>query len=523
MLVLASASGMVATGVAISRWRTHGAAALIVLLSGLSFWSLTYAFHWISAEPEWKYFWLNMTYFGVVTAPASLLIFAFRYTGRDVWIAPPRLALFFIEPIAVLILIWTDPQHGLFFAGKRALTASVLFDGGPIFWLHVLYSYGLLLVATMILFVYALRSLRFYQLQIGAFIASLLLPWVANILSIAKLSPFPDLDVTPIVFTLTAIVILYDMLTRRLLDILPIARDLLVENMDEGLFVLDNSNRLVDFNASARRLFSDFHELKVGQRIDALLLRWSHLLDKYIAVEQLDTEIELNGNPPTYFDLHIRPIRDKKERLLGRLITWRDVTARKQVELALQEANRQLKQRIEEVESLQAKLREQSIRDSLTGTYNRRYLDETLEREFKRAQREKKPLTIAIMDLDSFKSINDTYGHRAGDMALQHLAGYLSIHTRASDIVCRFGGEEFVIVMPGVDVEIARSRAEDWRRSIEDLVIDSPKGPFGVTTSIGVAVYPAHADNMEDLLRAADDALYVAKRDGKNKIVVSGE
>lgn len=523
MLVLASASGMVAIGVAISRWRSHAAAALIVLLGGLSFWSLTYSFHWISAEPDWKYFWLNMTYFGVVTAPASLLVFAFRYTGRDAWITPSRLALFVIEPAAVLILVWTDPQHGLFFAGKRALTASVLLDGGPLFWLHVLYSYGLLLVATVILFEYALRSLRFYQLQIGAFIASLLLPWVANVLSIARLSPFPDLDVTPIVFTLTAIVILYDMLTRRLLDILPIARDLLVENMSEGLLVLDNDNRVVDFNAAARRVFSESDELTVGQRIDALMTRWSHLVDKYIVVEQLDTEIELDGNPPAYFDLHIRPIRDKKDRLLGRLITWRNVTARKQVELALQEANQQLKRRVEEVELLQAQLREQSIRDPLTGTYNRRYLDETLEREFKRAQRERKPLTVAIMDLDAFKSINDTYGHRAGDLALQHVAGYLSIHTRASDIVCRYGGEEFVIVMPGVDVEVARCRAEEWRRSIEDLVVNSPKGSFHVTASIGVAVYPAHADSTEDLLRAADDALYIAKRIGKNRVVMSGE
>lgn len=205
------------------------------------------------------------------------------------------------------------------------------------------------------------------------------------------------------------------------------------------------------------------------------------------------------------------------------MITWRNVTARKQVELALQEANQQLKRRVEEVELLQAQLREQSIRDPLTGTYNRRYLDETLEREFKRAQRERKPLTVAIMDLDAFKSINDTYGHRAGDLALQHVAGYLSIHTRASDIVCRYGGEEFVIVMPGVDVEVARCRAEEWRRSIEDLVVNSPKGSFHVTASIGVAVYPAHADSTEDLLRAADDALYIAKRIGKNRIVMSGE
>lgn len=520
MLILASASGMVASGVALARWRSHGARTLVLLLSGLSFWSLTYAFHWVSLEPEWKYFWLNMTYAGVVMVPASLLVFACQYARRDSWITPYRLAVFFIEPVIVLVLVWTDPLHDWFFAGKRALTDSVLFDGSPLFWLHVMYSYGLLLIATIVLLHYTLRSLRFYQWQVGMFIASLLLPWIANILSIARLSPFPDLDPTPILFTFTGIVILYDMLKRRLLDILPIARDLLVENMDEGLLVLDKDNRVVDFNASARDLFSQ--ELTIGQTVAPLLTRWPHLVEQYIGVEQVDTEVSLDGDPPEYFDLQVKPIRDGQDRLLGRLIIWRDVTARKRTEIALQDANRQLQTRVDEVESLQAQLREQSIRDPLTGAYNRRYLDETLDREFKRAEREKKPLTIAIMDLDDFKLINDTYGHRAGDLALQHLAKFLSSHTRASDIVCRYGGEEFVVVMPGVGVETAFPRVDDWRRSIEGLLIDSPKGAFHVTASIGIAVYPLHASNMEDLLHAADDALYVAKGAGKNRVFLSG-
>lgn len=523
MLVLAATSGLVASGIALARWRSQGAGVLILLLGGLSIWSLTYAFHWVSLEPYWKYFWLNMTYLGVVIVPASWLIFACRYTGRDAWITRSRLMLFFIEPVAVLALVWSDPWHGWFFAGKRALTDSVLFDGSPLFWLHVLYSYGLLLIGTVLLFDYALRVLRFYQWQIGLFIASLLLPWVANILSIANLSPFPNLDPTPILFTFTAIAILYDILRRRLLDILPIARDLLVESMDEGLLVLDKNNRVVDFNASARELFSQSHELKVGQLIQPLLTRWPHLVEQYIVVEQLDTEVILDREPPAYFDLHVRPIRDKQGKLLGRLIIWRDVTIRKRVELALQDANQQLQARVGEVESLQAQLREQSIRDALTGMYNRRYLDETLEREFKRAERGREPLAIVIMDLDSFKAINDTYGHRAGDLALQRIAEFLTVHTRASDIVCRYGGEEFVIVMPGLDLETAHPRVEDWRKAIEQLVIDSPKGKFYVTASIGIAIYPIHAANADDLLHAADDALYVAKREGKNRVAVSGE
>ena len=522
MLVFASASSMVATGVALSRRRSYGAKELIGLLAGLAVWSLTYACYWISDDPYWKYFWLNMTYLGVVSVPAFLVIFACRCTGRDAWITRPRLALFLIEPVLVLALIWSDPWNHWFFAGKRALTDSVLLDGSPLFWFHVVYSYSLMLVATTLLFTNALRSMKFYQWQITVLLASLLLPWVTNILIVTKLSPFPDLDLTPIVFTFTGVAILYDMLKRHLLDILPIARDLLVDSMNDGLLVLDNHNRVADFNAAARDIFSDLHPLTVGQLIMPLLIRWPDLAEKYVSVEQLDTELFLDGDPPIYFDLHIRPIKDKWGRFLGRLFIWRNVTSHKQVELALQDANQRLQIQIKEVELLQAQVREQSIRDGLTEVFNRRYLDETMEREFERAERERSCFAIVIMDLDLFKSINDTYGHRAGDLALQRVAEFLSINTRASDIVCRYGGEEFVVVMPGVDIQVAYSRAEHWRQSIEALDIVSPKGAFHVTASIGVAIYPDHAANTDDLLRTADDGLYEAKRQGKNRVVISG-
>lgn len=518
-LVFASACGMVALGVALARWRSHGATSLIMLLAGLSAWSLAYAFHWTSREPQWKFFWLNMTYFGVVTVPAALFIFAFRYTGRDAWITRTRLVLFLIEPVAALILAWTDPLTGWFFAGKRALTDSVLFDGTPLFWFHVLYSYGLLLAATGVLFFHGLRARRLYRRQIGIFLASLLLPWAVNILGMSGLLPFRDIDFTPILFTFTAIVILYDMLSQRWLDIRPIARDMLVDNMEECLIASDINDRIVDFNASANAFFSQ--TLEVGHSLEALIARWPRLMKQYQGVDQLDAEIESETNPAHYYELHVRPIRDRRDGLIGRLFLWHDVTARKEAERALQEANLQLQTRIKEIEGLQGQLRDQSIRDALTGVYNRRYLDETLEREFDRAQRENKPLTVAIMDLDDFKSVNDTFGHSAGDLALQRIANFLQVHTRKSDILCRYGGEEFVVVMPGLDIEVASARAAEWRKAIEELTVESPKGAFHTTASIGVAVYPHHASNVEDLLRAADDALYSAKRDGKNRVALS--
>ncbi|MFZ5911631.1 MAG: diguanylate cyclase [Chloroflexota bacterium] len=520
LLFLASICSAIAIKVALRRSRALGATALIALLGALFVWSSSYAIHWLVSEPIWKYFWLNMTYFGLAAAPMSFFVFAFRYTHHDDWLTPFVIVLLSVEPVVILIMLWTDPWHGLYFAGKRALTDSILLKGSPLLWFHVAYSYGMILIATLILVRRAFRSLAFYRWQMGLFLGSLLLPWLANGLTLAKWTAWPDLDVTPITFTFTAIVILYDLLGWRLLDIVPIARDLLVEHMDDGLLVLDTQNRVVDFNQVAQRLSANGDGLAVGQSVLSLFRQWPEVLERFLHTEEVDTEVYLEALEPSYVDLHIKAIRDKKGKLLGRLVTWRDVTAYRQAQQALQAVNTQLKARVEEVENLQQQLQEQAIRDPLTGVYNRRFLNEALEYEFVRARRRKSHLAIIIMDLDSFKSINDQYGHRAGDLALQRIAGTLVEKIRQGDILCRYGGEEFVILMPEIDPEVATQRAEELREAIEALTVSSPKGVFRVTASLGLVVYPNRASNADDLLHAADDALFVAKRKGKNKVVV---
>ncbi|MFZ5821681.1 MAG: diguanylate cyclase [Chloroflexota bacterium] len=520
LLLLASICSAIAIQAALRVSRAPGATALIAMLGALFIWSSSYAIHWLVSDPLWKYFWLNMTYFGLAAAPISFFIFAFRYTHHDDWLRPSVIAFLSIEPIFILILLWTDPWHGLFFAGKRALADSILLKGSPLLWFNAAYSYGMILIATVILIRKAFQSLTFYRWQLGLFVGGLVLPWLANGLTLAKRTAWPDLDVTPITFTFTAIVILYDLLGWRLLDIVPIARDLLVEHMDDGLLVLDTHNRVVDFNQVAWQLSSGGDGLAVGQSILSLFRRWPTVLEQFLDAEEVDTEVYLETPAPSYVDLHIKAIRDKKGKRLGRLVTWRDVTEYRQAQQALQSANTQLKARVEEVENLQQQLQEQAIRDPLTGVYNRRFLNEALEHEFARARRKKWPLAILIMDLDFFKNINDQFGHRAGDLALQRIAGTLSEKIRISDTLCRYGGEEFVILMPDVDQATAFQRAEELRGAIEALTVSSPKGAFSVTASLGLAVYPNHTRNADDLLHAADDALYVAKRNGKNKVVV---
>jgi diguanylate cyclase (GGDEF)-like protein/PAS domain S-box-containing protein len=171
---------------------------------------------------------------------------------------------------------------------------------------------------------------------------------------------------------------------------------------------------------------------------------------------------------------------------------------------------------------LREALRTQSVRDALTGLYNRRYLEETLEREVRRAARAAQSLGLLMIDLDHFKNFNDTYGHDAGDAVLRETALFLAKGIRAEDFVCRFGGEEFVVILPTADLESSRARGERLRLKMRELTIMYQGKSLGmVTISVGVAVFPEHGRSPKELMAAADAALYQAKRGGRDVVVVA--
>lgn len=169
---------------------------------------------------------------------------------------------------------------------------------------------------------------------------------------------------------------------------------------------------------------------------------------------------------------------------------------------------------------LRETLRQQSIRDPLTGLFNRRYLEESLERELRRAARNQYPVGAAMLDLDHFKAFNDRYGHAAGDALLREFGKFLKANVRGGDIACRYGGEEFLLLLPEATVEETRERAEQIRTAMRNLQVTHGGVLEPVTLSAGVAVFPQHGAFHEALLRAADLALYEAKRSGRDRVVV---
>lgn len=189
--------------------------------------------------------------------------------------------------------------------------------------------------------------------------------------------------------------------------------------------------------------------------------------------------------------------------------------------LKLRSTREELKRRIAEIDALQVQLREQANRDPLTGLYNRRYLQSTMEREMARSTRVEAPLCVMLLDLDLFKSINDRYGHLAGDEVILSMAKMLSSESRQDDVPCRYGGEEFMLLMPKMTLETAQQRAEEWRRRFATMTIHVGGGHhIGTTVSIGIAEFPTHGRTAQSLIECADQALYQAKSAGRDRVVL---
>src|SRR6266702_823273 len=173
------------------------------------------------------------------------------------------------------------------------------------------------------------------------------------------------------------------------------------------------------------------------------------------------------------------------------------------------------------LEQRERKLQEQAISDPLTGLYNRRYLSEFLPRELVRSRRNATPVAVMLIDLDHFKRVNDSFGHEAGDIVLKAIAALLKGKVRGSDMACRYGGEEFALILPETNLDTALRRAEVIRLAIARLDLSHAGTSLGkITTSLGIALFPDHGEDSDALLRVADVALYGAKGAGRDRIVV---
>jgi diguanylate cyclase (GGDEF)-like protein/PAS domain S-box-containing protein len=285
------------------------------------------------------------------------------------------------------------------------------------------------------------------------------------------------------------------------LEIVPIAHNLIVHNINSGILVLDVLGRVVEINPFAHRLIGTSNERVIGKALDEVLKGWPTIGYSSQISEQYEQELSLPlKDSSVYLLVQISPIRTEQNRMIGHVVVLVDITDHKRTEMELERL---------------------AHTDMLTGVTNRRYFFELAETQFTLAQRHNRSLAIMMIDVDHFKQINDQYGHLAGDLVLQKVAGECQRHLRRTDVFARYGGEEFICLLPEQNQAGARKLAERIRQMVEQTQADFDGNPISITASIGLAVFQNKTDlTLERLIDRADQALYQSKSGGRNKVTI---
>lgn len=501
-------SGLVSASLArlsLKRRESVGAIPFFALMISITLYCWGYAFELSQTELGGMLLGLRVQYLGLPFLPSFWLILALQYTGFGKWLRPWVYAAIFIIPVVMLILHNTNEYHHLYYAatGTNQNGPFVLFSrtAGP--WYYAQFAYlNLSVLAGNILYLrMLLRSAPAFRKQAAIMLAASILPWLANFIYLAGLSPY-GIDINAFALALTSPFFAFAMFRYRILDLVPVARDTVFESMHDPILVLDRANRVVDANGSARSLFPSLGPGAIGVEIQKLMKDLPELEKQLTEGGSDGIEIRIeSGNGIRSFRSQITDFFDRRSKPMGRILTLYDITR---------------------LNELLQKLHELATIDDLTRIYNRRQILELAQRELLMARRYNRPLSLMIMDIDCFKRFNDTYGHQAGDAVLIAVAKICRDCLRTTDIVGRYGGEEFIAIFPETAPETATETVNRLCSKLAATEVPFGEKKFTVTASFGVSgTISAWEDTIDDLVKKADIALYRAKDGGRNRVEVN--
>lgn len=496
-IVLAnSANGLLALFVMAVCWRRRalpGALHLLALMASIFVWLLFAVLETSARDPGTKVLWASFEYFGLTATPLAYLWLSLQFNTRILPVSRRHGAILLGMALGFCLLAFTNARHHLVWtAFHPAPMGQLEYVHGWAYGVFLAYSYGIYGVASLRM-VYAIVNFPRHYWQLGMLLLlALAMPLMASFAYVLGLVP-KGIDPTPMGLSFTGLCLAVGLLRTRLLDITPVAREQLVERMREGMLVLDSLRRVVDFNPAAVTMMR--HVPSIGEAAEGLPEPWNGMAAELVPGE--DRVLEFgplrNGR---WVEARISPLFGIAERSQGHLVILYDIARRKELE--------------RELERL-------AHRDPLTGLANRRSLSMDLAREIARCRRAKLPLALLMIDVDHFKSVNDSFGHAGGDEVLRRLGELLQGGLRREDHVCRWGGEEFVAILSGCGRSDAMARAETLRCRLQELPIPWEGREIRVTMSVGIAMFPDCGEG-DALLEAGDKALYRSKREGRNRI-----
>ena len=345
-LVAASVISLFLAGSAWKSKTTINTRSFTVLTVTVSLWAAMHIFELAAPTLSGKIFWANMQFFCIVSVPPALLSFVIRYTRRDHLITTPRMTLILLGPLLVVFLVWTNPIHGWMFTRAEIIHMgpfSLLYRHfGTGFWIHTGYCYAIMMVAAILLVQSLVNAPDGYKEQVISLLIGLAVPWISNVIYIFDIPPFSDFDMTPVVFTISGLAFGWGVFRYRLLDIVPIAYDLMLDNMQDAVFVFDRNQRVLELNRAAVRLTGQNRKRILSMDANLLIPGWSDLVEP-MEQENLRRQVCLQKkNQDRYFDLIGTPLKHN-DQLFGYLVVLRDVTESRLTQLALAESEKQFK------------------------------------------------------------------------------------------------------------------------------------------------------------------------------------
>lgn len=337
--------------------RTSGATPFSVMMFILFQWGTSYILQLAATDLPTKFLWDKIMFLGVVATPIAWLTFAVEYIGRKAWINARRLALLSIIPLTTTIVIWTSSSQNLFWKSYGLIEQGGFLllktENGPWFWVHAAYTYLLIMIGIVLIVRALLHWPAQYRAQMVIVLISTLTPLIANVITIFQLLPI-YIDLTPFAFMVTGAGMAYALFRHRLLDIAPIARDIVINGMKDGMIILDSNRRIVDINPAAQEIIGFSGERQpIGKPIAELLAQWPQLIERYRSVDEAEDEITF-GEAATqrWYELHLSTLRDENKLMIGQVVTIRDITSRKRAEHQLQESEARFRQIVENASDL---------------------------------------------------------------------------------------------------------------------------------------------------------------------------
>lgn len=628
-LLITASLNIISTTISWSRAKSRIGLYFAIGMTGVTFWTLASGLDYAAVPIPLKIYFAKWEYVFYHITLVFFLMFIMSFAGYKTLLKNKLvITVLWVIPTINILLAWTNDWTGWLWVGfveSNFGNNTIIFEHGFAFlWVT---ATGYMLLASIIAasWIAMRRSFGFARRQGQVLFYGSLLPLIGNLIYLFQPPAFDGVDWSSIFISGSSVLFLWAFYGTNLINVIPIAREKLIDRSGDGMIVLDSRNYIIDINESAAKLLNLTVASLLGKKL-ADYLPDAKFLSREALEEELSTELEIEAPTPRFFDVLVTPLFEGQKTIIGSLVVLRDITKRRQNELRLLLLNQTVEQSpnsvvitdfdgkityvnsaftaitgysakevlgkktsilksgymskevyenlwqtilsgktwegelnnmkkggelfwentriapllnqdgeisnfvaikvdITERKRAQDELERMAITDPLTGLFNRRYFFEVAQKEFLKSIRYNRPLSVVLFDIDMFKSINDTYGHLAGDQILAQIGVLLTQKERETDLSARYGGEEFVLLLPETDCEGARNTAERLRSLLETSPIDYENHKIQFTASFGVAGignrdYP---ETFDYLILQADKALYEAKRISRNTVICSCE